>query len=304
MQEDTRLSAALQALGLGRNERAIIVHADDIGMCQASVSAWMEMLDFGIVSSASVMVPCPWFSKVAALCRENPSVDMGVHLTLTSEWRAYRWGPISTRDLACGLIDDDGCFFREPQEFLRRASAGAAVAEMRAQIDLAIRSGIDVTHLDSHMFASIYPELLPAYIEMALDHELPCLAWKPEGPSFHFTQEDADEISAIVSAYENRNLTAIDHTFAIHYDNPENALAEIKRGIDSLKPGLTHYLIHPAKDTPELRAMCAHWRHRVADYEAFCNPEILQYIKESGVHLVGYRALREAQRRNLAAYES
>src|SRR5215467_57263 len=162
------MSASLQSLGFGPDERVVILHADDIGMCQASISAWAEMLDVGIVSSASVMVPCPWFPKVAAFCRQNPSVDMGVHLTLNSEWRAYRWGPISTQDPGSGLMDDDGYFFREPQQFLHRVSIAATVREMRAQIDRALQAGIDVTHLDSHMFATIYPSLLPSYIETAL----------------------------------------------------------------------------------------------------------------------------------------
>lgn len=298
------MSLALQALGFGPNERAIILHADDIGMCQASVSAWIEMLDFGVVSSAAVMVPCPWFPKVAAFCRQHTSVDMGVHLTLTSEWRACRWGPISTVDPASGLLDADGYFFREPQQFLRQFSAPAAVGELRAQIERALQAGIDLTHVDSHMFSAIYPKLLPHYLDIALEYQLPCLAWKPDSPAFHFVQDQVEEIGAIVSAYEDHNLIPIDHAFAIHYDDPENALAEIKRGIDSLPPGVTHYLIHPAKDTPEVREMCAHWRHRVADYEAFRNPEVLRYMEDAGVHLVGYRALRDALRNRQPAYES
>jgi len=294
------MSMALQALGFGPKERVVILHSDDIGMCQSSVSAWVEMLDAGIVSSASVMVPCPWFPKLAALCRQNPSVDMGVHLTLTSEWKAYRWGPISTRDTSSGMIDQDGYFFRDPRQLFENISVTAVARELRAQIDRALQAGIDVTHLDSHMFSVIYPALLPVYIEIAQEYELPCLAWKPQGPIFHFTADDAAEIRAIVCKHEGPRLLAFDHAFAIHYDDPENPIPEIKRGIDALKPGLTHYLIHPAKDTPELREMCAHWRHRVADYHAFRDPEVLEYMKASGVRVVGYRALREALRGNLA----
>lgn len=201
-------------------------------------------------------------------------------------------------------MDENGYFFRDPRQLLGQLSIDDAACELRAQIDRALQAGIDVTHLDSHMFSSIYPALLPVYIEIALEYELPCLVWKPEGPVFHFTQDHADQIRAIVSRYEMRNLVSIDHAFAIHYDDPENPLPEIKRGIDALKPGLTHYLIHPAKDTPELREMCAYWRHRVADYEAFRDPEVLRYMKASGVRIVGYRALREALRRNLAEREN
>jgi len=101
----------LRELGLGQADRAVVIHTDDIGMCQASLAALADLVDFGLVSCGATMVPCPWFPQVAAYCRGHPSVDLGVHLTLTSEWDSYRWGPISTRDPASGLIDDEGYFF-------------------------------------------------------------------------------------------------------------------------------------------------------------------------------------------------
>jgi hypothetical protein len=95
----------LRKLGFADDDRVVIIHADDIGMCQATMSAFADLVDFGLISSGAVMVPCPWFPQAAAYCRQHPLVDLGVHLTLTSEWDGYRWGPVSTRDPASGLID-------------------------------------------------------------------------------------------------------------------------------------------------------------------------------------------------------
>jgi len=100
------MNAALQALGFDARDRVLIIHADDVGMCQVILSGLVNLFDCGLVSSASVMVPCPWFQQAAAICRDHPTIDMGVHLTLNSEWPLYRWGPISTRDPGSGLMDE------------------------------------------------------------------------------------------------------------------------------------------------------------------------------------------------------
>ena len=86
------MDPALRELGYSSRDRVVIIHADDVGMCGASVAAFAELADGGFVSSCAIMVPCPWFPAVAALCRGRPDLDVGVHLTLTSEWQGYRWG--------------------------------------------------------------------------------------------------------------------------------------------------------------------------------------------------------------------
>src|SRR4051812_42569067 len=104
------MNPALKKLGFDANDRVVIFHADDIGMSQAANAALPDLLDFGLLSSAAVMVPCPWFPQAAAFCRDHPEVDMGVHLTLNCEWEAFRWGPISTRDQESGMLDVQGYF--------------------------------------------------------------------------------------------------------------------------------------------------------------------------------------------------
>jgi hypothetical protein len=128
----------LRELGLGQADRAVIIHTDDIGMCQASLAALADLVDVRLISCGATMVPCPWFPQVAAYCRGHPSVDLGIHLTLTSEWDSYRWGPISTRDPALGLIDDEGYFFRRSEPVQERAGPEAVRVEMQAQVERAL----------------------------------------------------------------------------------------------------------------------------------------------------------------------
>src|SRR5690349_9171744 len=140
------MNPALQQLGFGPQDRVVIIHADDIGMCRATLPALADLLDVGLVSSAAVMVPCPWFPQVAAWCRAHPAVDMGVHLTVNSEWETYRWGPLSTRDLASGLLDDAGYFHAWPPATFAQADPSAVAAELRAQVARALQAGIRPTH--------------------------------------------------------------------------------------------------------------------------------------------------------------
>jgi hypothetical protein len=105
----------LKQLGFSKDDRVVIIHTDDIGMCQASIDAFADMVDYGLISSGAVMVPCPWFLEAAAYARAHPQADLGVHLTRTSEWETYRWGPISTRDPASGLLDEQGFFHKSSQ---------------------------------------------------------------------------------------------------------------------------------------------------------------------------------------------
>jgi len=157
----------LNKLGFSNNDRVVITHTDDIGMCQASVDAFADLIDFGLISSGAVMVPCPWFLETAAYARLHPEADLGVHLTLTSEWETYRWGPISTRDPKSGLMDDQGFFHRTTEEVWRQADPSAAIAELEAQVGRALAEGIIPTHIDTHMGSIAHPSIIPGYIQLS-----------------------------------------------------------------------------------------------------------------------------------------
>lgn len=290
-------SPALDALGYAPGERVVIIHVDDVGMCQATLPAFAELVALGTVTSGSVMVPCPWFPEAAAWCRAHPEADIGLHVTLTSEWSPYRWGPVSTRDPASGLIDLDGYFHRLPSAFHGSASLPAIDCEMRAQLDRALAAGIDVTHLDTHMYSVFDPQVLPLYLALGLERSLPAIIWRP-GPDASWSKwwtGDADR-AEILRTWEARGILPADHMEVLVLRDVEDSMAHVKNLFNGLQPGLTHLLMHPAVDTPELRAVTPDWRARVAEYEVFRTPELQRHLRSCGVRLLQYRALRDWMR--------
>jgi len=292
----------LQRLGYDADDQIIIIHPDDIGMCQATLPAYTDLLAFGLISSATTMVPCPWFPTVAAFCQEHPEVDMGVHLTLASEWDAYRWGPISTRDPASGLLDAEGYFHHWPREVWATADPLAIEREITAQLDRALAAGIDVTHLDAHMDILVHPHFLPAYSALAQRYQLPFLAvGLEERFQGHRDAELAAAATQMTHELREQQVLLFADLRMPPLDESEDRVTVCKHIIDTLVPGLTLLRIHPAHDTPELRAMAPDWRSRVADYEAFLSEELRDYVRRSGVHVIGYRTLRDGLRAELSA---
>lgn len=276
----------LRKLGFGAGDRVAIIHADDVGMCQATVPAFFELAANGLVSAGSAMVPCPWFQETAAWSRRYPEVDLGVHLTLTSEWEHYRWGPVATCDPCSGIIDADGCFYRAPA-LMDRPDPQAALREMRAQVQRARDAGIDVTHIDCHMFAMLVDGLVGSYVALGLEMRLPVLLTRQPAWLKALTATAIDQ-------WEEIGFPVFDHLREIPLDHPaETLLSEAKRIFDELPVGLTYLIMHPALDTPELRAIGGDWRQRVADYETFRNPELRDHVKRAGIHVIGWRPVRE-----------
>jgi hypothetical protein len=293
----------LRTLGFADNDRVVIIHADDIGMCEASVSAFADLLDAGLVSSGAVMMPCAWALHAASLCRQCPDADVGVHLTITSEWETYRWGPLSTRDPASGLIDEQGFFFHGSWEAQTRANPDAVAHEIAAQLDRAVAYGIDTTHADVHMGALGHPKLIPGYIQCALRYRLPPLLlrldeadWRARG----FDAEAAAAAADTVRRLEAEGMPTIDYMRGMDLSNAENRMEQAKQALAGLSPGLTHFIIHPSHDTPELRAITPDWASRVADYETFASAELRNYVRDQGIQVIGYRPLRELMRRAMA----
>ncbi|MGD8626976.1 MAG: polysaccharide deacetylase family protein [Anaerolineae bacterium] len=290
----------LKKLGFADDDRLVILHADDVGMCQASLAAFADLVEFGLVSCGAVMVPCPWFPSVAAYCREHAGADLGVHLTLTSEWDGYRWGPISTRDPASGLLDGEGYFRRRAEPVQEQAAPEAVQIEMGAQVDRALAAGIDVTHLDTHMGAVAHPKFVAGYVQLAMEHRLPPMVprldeagWR----AFGMEGEMAALAAQFVAQMEAQGVPLVDHLVGLPLEeDPGDRLTLAKKELDALSPGLTHFIIHPAADTPELRAITETWRSRVADYEVFCSDRLRDHLRDRGVQVIGYRALRDLMR--------
>ncbi len=292
----------LKQLGLTKDDRAVIFHADDIGMCQASLAAYTDLVDFGLFSTASVMVPCPWFPATAAFCRNNAGakLDMGVHLTLNSEWDGYRWGPISTRNPASGLIDEQGYFHRAEATVQADGDPAAVQIEIQAQVERALAAGIDVTHIDTHMGTVFHPKFFAAYAQLALQHRIPVLLPRKNEADFQewgFEAEAAVFLVQQIQELEAQGLPLLDNLYLMPLDQPDNRLEQAKQALDSLPAGITYFVIHPAQDTAELRAIAPDWCDRVADYQTFTGEALRAHVQNSGIQVISYRALRDLRRR-------
>lgn len=291
----------LKKLGLSDTDRAVIFHADDIGNFQSSLDAYRDILDIGLLSSASTMVPCSWFPATAEFCRANaghPHLDMGVHLTLTSEWGGYRWGPIISCEPKLGLVDGEGYFHSSSAAVQQIADINALRIELRAQIERALAAGIDVTHLDSHMFTLLHPRLVDVYIDLALEFAVPPFLLRNSVPEFHNVSVSPEAEAALLSrvpGWEERGLPLLDDVTMMPLDNAVDRAGQLVDKLAILKPGITYLILHPTKDSPELReGVPEHdWPCRVADYETFLDTAVRDAVQASGVHVLGYRALRD-----------
>lgn len=286
----------LAQLGFDENARVLILHADDIGMCQASVDAYSDLLEYGIMSSAATMTPCPWFPAAAEYFRQHqadPRFDVGVHCTLNSEWDNFRWGALSTRDAASGLLDAGGYFFPKSATTQENANPDAVEMELTAQAERALAAGLNITHMDSHMLTLFHERLLPPYLRVAEKYRLPAFLLRPD---HKFMPELSDEVRTMLRDAEARGMPVFDHFDSLSLRDAENRLQEAQRALNGLPPGLSVIVFHPVRDSAEVRAMAPDWKCRVADHDLFVNEEFRRMIADAGVQVIGYRVLRDTMR--------
>lgn len=288
----------LKKLGLSPDDRVAIIHTDDIGMCQASVDAFADLWEVGLISSGAVMMPCPWAVEAAKYAQQHPDADLGIHLTLTSEWQTYRWRPLSTVDRASGLFDEEGFLWRRSEGTQEHADPEAVNVEMAVQIEAGRAAGLVPTHADTHMGTVAHPRFIAGYLQTAIRHGLPpMMARKSKEGWIAFGLDEATAAMAaeVVSGLEAQGIPLLDDIGGLDLDevsDPTERIAYAKQQLDDLKPGVTHFIIHPSKDTPELRAITPDWPYRVADYRAFTDEGLKQWVAEQGIHVIGYRDIQ------------
>lgn len=281
-----------ERLGYRATDKILIVNGDDTGMCHAANRATIEALEKGVVRSATIMVPCPWFPEIAAYAKANPDKGFGVHLCHTSEWVKYRWGPVAPRDQVSGLLDPDGYLWREVEDVYKNAKPAEALIEGRAQIKKALAAGIDVTHLDSHMGTlQLNPEYLKVYVQLALEFDLPLRMASQET----MTRFGHPGLRAQVAA---QGIRFPDYFVYDELPEEKNGVKEFwLKVVKNLKPGVTELYIHAGLPTDELKAVTGSWSIRAQEYEVFTHDEDMKrLIKEQNIILLGYRPIRELQR--------
>jgi predicted glycoside hydrolase/deacetylase ChbG (UPF0249 family) len=270
-----------ERLGYPPDAKLLIVNCDDLGSSRAANVAVYDALRNGVATSASLMVPCPWARDAAAQYRGE---DVGVHLTLNSEWEAYRWGPITQ---APSLLDGDGGFPRTIEDTWEHADLDEVRRELRAQVERAILWGFDVSHLDSHMGTLQWrADFYDAYVDLAVEFGLP-LRMGPAGGE-RYTGFPYRELATA------EGIVFPDHL--VVYAGV-GARRHVERTLFDLRPGVTEVYVHPVVDTDEIRASYPDWSGRVEDHAYLCeDPSLPDLIDRAGAVLIGYRELRAVQR--------
>jgi len=277
-----------ERLGYPADSKLVIIHADDLAVAHSEDAASFDALDRHAVTSASIMVPCPWLTEVADYAKAHPDADLGLHLTLTAEWKTYRWGPVESKDKVPSLLDPSGYLWPEVEPAVRNIKAEDAEREIRAQIQRAIAAGIHPTHLDSHMgtlFAR--PDLFAVYVKVAHEYKLPFLAVRtPDAPK------------ELLSLLSDKDVVLDSLVIAGPQVGAANWKTFYSSAIKNLKPGVTEIIVHLGHDDAELQAVTvdhpyygAAWRQR--DYDAVTSPDFKQALEENHVILIHWKDLKK-----------
>src|SRR5260370_22086460 len=281
-----------EKLGFARDAKLLIVHADDVGATHSVNAATIKALDTGLVNSASVMVPCPWFPEIADYAKSRPDLDFGIHLTLTSERAYYRWGPVASKDKVPSLVDENG-YFHYDWSAATKINPREVELELRAQIDRAYAMGVHPTHLDSHQYR-LYEngkDLFEVLLRVAHEYKLPVFVARDRFADRPYLESSLTSIDIV-----------LDHTVTIGPSVPPEKWAEFyKTALKNLQPGVTEFVIHLAFADDEMKAATrerdtwgAAWRQR--DFDFFTSREFRQLLQEQGIKLVTWRELAHATR--------
>jgi len=289
-----------ERLGFAADDRIAIVHADDIGMCHAANLGAFQALREGSATCGSIMVPCPWFQEAVELAKASPELDLGVHLTLNAEWPHYRWGPVAGRSSVPSLLDGQGFLPRTSAETMKRAKPEEVEVELRAQVEMALEAGIDVTHLDSHMGTVFFPPFLESYNKLAAEYRVPVFAVRPDPQMLaaRGLQGATEFLNWMVGSLEGEGFPILDGFDSRSLDFAEgDGLAHNRRRIDALEPGVRYLICHPARGGEELSAITPDSAHQ-RDFERgfYGGPEGDRAFQAAGVERIGMRCLRDLLR--------
>ncbi|GLQ56346.1 polysaccharide deacetylase family protein [Devosia nitrariae] len=277
--------------------RFVVVHEDDVGVSHGANTAFLELSRTGVCTAGSVMVPCPWFPEIAALARDNPDLDLGVHLTLNSDMRPYRWRPLTgiSND---GLTDPDGYFWSEVPDVRRHADPGAVERELRAQIDAALAAGIGVTHLDCHMGTAMMPEFVAIYERLGADYRLPILIMKD-----YLTFSVMDYVGPVTTAEfdaasaraQQRGNPVVDLQLETPWEWPAGIEAAYRDLFALVPQGLSWLALH-FNAPGDIELIAEEAAIRIGEYEFFRSGRASELMAEFGIEPVGVREWRDRMR--------
>jgi predicted glycoside hydrolase/deacetylase ChbG (UPF0249 family) len=250
----------------------LLIRCDDMGMCHSLNMAIEQVIDSGLPFSTSVMFACPWYQEAVEILKVHPEVAVGVHLTLNSEWKKYRWGPVMGRTAVPSLVDSNGYFFPSRAKlFANNPKYEEIEKELRAQIDRAVHSGIRIDYLDYHMGAAVQTEELRKLVETL-----------------------AKEYHLGMSGYFNEIYSSV--TYGATLGSKSDSLLE---HIQNLGPGVNLQVVHTGLQNPEMNALedmnefglSEMSKNREEELKSILSPKLREIVKEKNIKLITYQDL-------------
>ena len=292
-QNYTQFENLSEKLGYNKDDKLLIIHADDLGLSNSVNNASFKSLLEGNTSSASVMMTCDKINEVAEFSKKNPEIDFGIHLTVTSEWKFHKWdGVLDSKEIP-SLINKNGNLYENKKGFTLNADVNELKKELQAQIDLAKSLGINLSHIDSHEGALFYKsEFFKVYLDLAKDNKLAVFV-----PDIVTVQFDKDLVPP-------SNLVVIDNFYMAENGMDLNNWEEFYIGIlNNLKPGLNQIIVHLGYDNQEMKDITINhpnfgskWRNY--DYDIVSNKKFKQALVNNNIKLVNWREIQNVMYTN------
>jgi predicted glycoside hydrolase/deacetylase ChbG (UPF0249 family) len=302
-----------EKLGYPKGSKVIILHVDDAGMSFDSNEGVFQSIQAGVANSTSIMMPCGWVPGMFAYLKKYPQTDAGLHLTLTSEWSAYRWGPLAGKAAVPGLVDTEGAMWKGVRDVVMHASPDEVYKEIKSQLDRSRTAGWEPTHFDSHMGTLFGSEaFLRKYMQLGMEEKIPVMfpgghntmIMKSEGGTF-LKKEQTD---AIGQSLWNAGLPVLDdlHNVSYGFSYPKEKLTDAKlqeiatahylKSFESLQPGITMVIMHCTAPTEVFDDISGSGITRKADLLAMQSPALKKYLADKGIMLTTWREMMQRRK--------
>ncbi|HEV7349121.1 polysaccharide deacetylase family protein [Telluribacter sp.] len=294
-----------EKLGYPKGKKVVIMHIDDAGMSYDSNLGTIRALREGVATSVSIMMPCSWVPGFVHYMKQNPGVDAGLHLTLTSEWKDYRWGPLAGKPAVKSLVDAEGALWPSVKDVVQNGSPDDVEREIRAQLDRARSMGFEPTHLDSHMgtlFAT--PAFIERYVKVGMQEKIPVMFPGGHNTAIQIDEKMSPEMLTMTRQIGSQlwasGLPVLDDLHNESYGwkgNASMSKKELQRyktekyidGLKNLKPGLTMVIMHCTDPTEVFAHISESGITREGDLLAMIDPELRKYIEKEGIILTTWR---------------
>jgi predicted glycoside hydrolase/deacetylase ChbG (UPF0249 family) len=284
-----------EKLGFPEGKKVILFHCDDGGMCDEANIAIRHYFETGDIQSAAVMVPCPYSGDLIEWAKTLDSPDIGIHLTLTAEWKDYRWGPVSDTSKVPGLIDPEGKMWHDVPDVIIHASAEEAETEVRAQINKVLAMGYTPSHIDTHMgtmYGSI--DYIKVFLKIAQEYNIPANAIDLSDPAIaeNFKQQGYPITPEVIELLNQYSLPRLDNFSSVPDGNSyENKRENFFKLLNSLDPGITEIIFHPSVETDNLKAITDSWQQRVWDAQLFSDPVVKSFFKDNDIIITTWKEI-------------